>query len=173
MRIFIIIVSIFAVSFFSFSQQSPYSGEELRAIKSLSEKEIEQYQSGAGMGLAKAAELNHYPGPRHILENADSLDITSEQKIVLEQIFETMRSEAVAIGEQIIEKEKFLNAEFEKGTITESRLKQLTESIGMLQAHLRFVHLRAHVSAKKLLSKHQLLRYDLIRGYGGNNAHRH
>jgi hypothetical protein len=52
---------------------SPYTGQERREIKALSNEEIDRYLSGDGMGLAKAAELNHYPGPRHVLELADQL----------------------------------------------------------------------------------------------------
>jgi hypothetical protein len=43
---------------------SPYSGQETREIKALSRDEISGYLSGDGMGFAKAAELNHYPGPK-------------------------------------------------------------------------------------------------------------
>jgi len=44
---------------------SKYAGEENRAIKSLSESDIEELLSGSGWGLAKAAELNGVPGPAH------------------------------------------------------------------------------------------------------------
>ena len=33
------------------------------AAQQLSPQEVKQYLSGAGMGYAKAAELNHFPGP--------------------------------------------------------------------------------------------------------------
>jgi len=52
----------------SASTQSPYAGEELNEIKSLSPVEINDLLQGNGMGFAKAAELNQYPGPRHVLE---------------------------------------------------------------------------------------------------------
>ena len=42
---------------------SPYAGQEQREIQALSTEEIEGYLSGSGMGLAKAAELNHSPVP--------------------------------------------------------------------------------------------------------------
>ena len=32
-------------------------------------------RAGRGMGLALAAELNGYPGPAHVLELADKLDL--------------------------------------------------------------------------------------------------
>jgi hypothetical protein len=46
-------------------QVSPYAGEQGRAIKALSQKEVSDLLDGAGMGYAKAAELNRYPGPMH------------------------------------------------------------------------------------------------------------
>jgi len=60
--------------------QSPYIGQASREIKALSPQEISDYLSGKGMGLAKAAELNGYPGPAHVLELAAQLELTSEQK---------------------------------------------------------------------------------------------
>ena len=45
---------------------SPYAGQETREIKALSRDEINGYLSGDGMAFAKAAELNHYPGPKHV-----------------------------------------------------------------------------------------------------------
>jgi hypothetical protein len=60
--------------------QSPYVGQESREIKALSPQEISDYLSGKGMGLAKAAELNGYPGPAHVIELAAELELTPEQK---------------------------------------------------------------------------------------------
>ncbi|MBT2326834.1 hypothetical protein J7E62_31490 [Variovorax paradoxus] len=62
------------------AQHGPYAGEQQRAIKSLSEKDIADLQAGQGMGLAKAAELNGYPGPAHVLEHADALQLTAVQR---------------------------------------------------------------------------------------------
>lgn len=49
---------------------SPYAGQESREIKALSPDEIAALRKGDGMGFAKAAELNGYPGPRHVLDLA-------------------------------------------------------------------------------------------------------
>ena len=59
---------------------SPYTELEKREIKALSKEEIGGYISGDGMGLAKTAELNHYPGPRHVLDLADELQLSGEQR---------------------------------------------------------------------------------------------
>lgn len=155
------------------AQHSPYSGEELRTIKSLSEKEIEQYLSGAGMGLAKAAELNHYPGPKHVLELADTLGISAEKKRMLEKIYAEMKTAAIDAGKQIVEMEKVLNDAFTADTITLTQLEHVTKEIGALQATLRFVHLRAHIATKSLMTKHQIHLYDQLRGYTSNTKQHH
>ena len=49
---------------------SPYAGQQARQVKALSKAEIEGLLAGRGLGYAKAAELNHYPGPRHVLDLA-------------------------------------------------------------------------------------------------------
>jgi hypothetical protein len=65
----------------SFAQtHQPYAGLERRAVKALGDDEIADLRAGRGMGLALAAELNGYPGPRHVLEHADALALTSEQR---------------------------------------------------------------------------------------------
>src|SRR5262249_1929289 len=46
---------------------NPYAGQQSRSIKALSEDDIAALLKGAGIGLAKAAELNGYPGPAHVL----------------------------------------------------------------------------------------------------------
>src|SRR5215469_14793256 len=45
----------------------PYAGQEARTIKALSDDDIAALRKGEGMGMAKAAELNGYPGPVHVL----------------------------------------------------------------------------------------------------------
>ena len=50
---------------------SPYAGQQQRTIKALSDQEIGDLLEGRGMGLAKAGELNSYPGPLHVLQLAE------------------------------------------------------------------------------------------------------
>ena len=54
---------------------SPYSGQETRDIKALSDDERRRLLEGHGMGMALPAELNRYPGPKHVLELAGELDL--------------------------------------------------------------------------------------------------
>ncbi|MEL7048062.1 MAG: hypothetical protein AAFO75_03720, partial [Pseudomonadota bacterium] len=59
---------------------SIYAGEETRRIKSLSDEDLEEIARGGGWGLARAAELNSVPGPTHLLELADDIGLTGQQR---------------------------------------------------------------------------------------------
>ena len=64
----------------AFGQHQSYSAQHTRDIKALSAEEVNQYRAGAGMGYARAAELNRYPGPMHVLELAGPLALTPDQR---------------------------------------------------------------------------------------------
>jgi len=142
-----------------------YAGKERREIKSLSAGEIEQLLQGQGMGLAKAAELNHYPGPRHVLELAAELQLTPEQRAGIQAAFAKMRGEAVWLGNEIVESERELDTLFAKGEIDLSKLRTLTSEIAQTQGALRLAHLAAHLEMRRLLSPAQIKKYDELRGY--------
>lgn len=146
-------------------QQVGYAGEERREIKSLSTEEIEQLLQGHGLGLAKAAELNHYPGPRHVLELGGQLELTAEQRAATEATFARMRDEAVRLGGQIVARERELDAMFAKGDIDAGKLRAATTEIARLQGNLRAAHLAAHLEMRRLLSPQQVKKYDELRGY--------
>src|SRR5947208_295022 len=57
----------FAVPVRADNQSAPYAGQQARSIKSLSAEDVAALLKGEGMGMAKAAELNGYPGPVHVL----------------------------------------------------------------------------------------------------------
>src|SRR5690606_34924677 len=89
---------------------SPYAGDVTRPIKALSGAEIDAYLTGAGMGLARAAELNHYPGPRHVLDLADSLDLSAEQREQTRAIFDAMQAQAISLGRELVARERSLDS---------------------------------------------------------------
>src|SRR5207253_10196718 len=74
--------------------QTPYAGMQARSIKALSEQQISDLDAGRGMGLALAAELNGYPGPSHVLELADRLALTDDQRERVKALFASMKAEA-------------------------------------------------------------------------------
>jgi Spy/CpxP family protein refolding chaperone len=140
---------------------SPYAGQQSREIKSLSSAEQADLLAGKGMGLAKAAELNGYPGPAHVLELAADLGLSAEQR---------QRTQARTLGQQVIDAERELDALFASGQITRERLASQLDRIGALQAELRAVHLEAHLEQARILTPEQTGRYAALRGYAGTRA---
>lgn len=152
---------------FAQSGHSPYAGQEKREIKALSQEDIEGYLTGQGMGFAKAAELNHYPGPKHVLELARELSLEKEQIDQTKEAYNRMHKDAVSLGRKIVEKEGFLDHLFASRKIDKEKLRTMTLEIGTLQGELRAVHLRAHLEMRRILTPHQIQRYDELRGYQG------
>lgn len=148
--------------------ESPYQGEQFRNIKSLSQSDIDGYLSGKGMGFAKAAELNHYPGPRHVLDLSEQLKLSNKQQAQSQALFEQMQDKAVKLGKKLIDQEKKLDIMFANGAITDDSLEKMLQNIGLTRAKLRHVHLSTHLKQKQILSNHQIMRYDQLRGYDGN-----
>src|SRR5437588_8339526 len=97
--------------------QTPYAGMQTRSIKALSEQQVADLSSGRGMGLALAAELNGYPGPSHVLELADKLDLTTEQRAPVQALFDAMKAEAMPLGATLIAQECELDGHFANRTV--------------------------------------------------------
>jgi hypothetical protein len=128
------------------AQQRPYAGQQEREIKALSADEIKQYLAGAGMGYAKSAELNHYPGPGHALELA---------------------------GARLVESERALEQLFRSGQVDEAALARAVRAAAQLNGEYRLSHLETHRRTRALLTAEQVARYDALRGYGGGTGTGH
>jgi Spy/CpxP family protein refolding chaperone len=157
------------------SPASPYAGEEQRALKAVSPKEAEDLTVGRGMGFSKVAELNHYPGPKHVLELAGTLQLTDAQVRSVTQVHAAMEQEAQRLGKQILEKETELETLFASRHVEDGQARALVVELGRLQGELRYVHIGAHLSTGRLLSAAQIASYDRLRGYaeGAAPVHRH
>jgi hypothetical protein len=107
----LLMLIVFAPAALAQSQQ-PYAGLEGRSIKALSEQQIADLRAGRGMGLALAAELNGYPGPMHVLELADALDLSGRQRAKMQELFAAMKAEAIPLGEKLIAQEAELDKAF-------------------------------------------------------------
>lgn len=168
MRIFFVAFMI-AWSWFSPSHAEggdhPYAGLETREISSLSADDIAELEAGRGWGLALPAELNGYPGPTHVLELADALDLSERQRNRIEQIFEEMRKEAITAGVAFIAAERALDRAFSEGEISANLLRELTGDAATARGNLRFVHLSRHLQTIGILSDAQIEQYAILRGY--------
>jgi Spy/CpxP family protein refolding chaperone len=162
-----ILVTLLIISTPAFAQHghSSYAGQEKREVKALSNEEIQALLSGQGLGLAKAAELNHYPGPRHVLDLGTQLPLSETQRAETQKIYDQMHQEAVRLGTLIVDKEKELDRLFAAQVAQSDTLRSLTQQLAQLRGELRFVHLQAHVEMKRLLSPEQVEAYDILRGY--------
>jgi len=152
---------------------SPYAGEQSRTIKSLSQQEVADYLSGKGMGFAKAAELNGYPGPAHVLELADELKLSPMQKARTEEIFGRMQARARELGAKLVEAERNLDRSFASKTISRDSLATSVDSIGKVQSEIRAAHLQAHLEQRDILTAAQTARYWQLRGYANPETPHH
>jgi Spy/CpxP family protein refolding chaperone len=137
----------------------------------LSAQQIADLKAGRGMGLALAAELNGFPGPIHVLELADKLGLTVEQRAAVEALYAAMKAAAVPIGERLIREEAELDRLFASDSVTPVSLAATTGAIGATQAELRNAHLAYHLSTITILPPEQVRRYGELRGYAGAPPH--
>jgi Spy/CpxP family protein refolding chaperone len=153
--------------------QGPYAGMQVRTIKALSQEQISDLNAGRGMGLALAAELNGYPGPAHVLELADKLELSVNQRSQIETLFNAMKAEAQPLGAKLIEEESDLDKLFASRSITPESLRASTAAVAVTQGALRETHLKYHLSTAAILTPEQMRRYAELRGYGDQPVMHH
>lgn len=152
----------------------PYAGQQSRGIKALSEQDVADLLAGRGTGLAKAAELNSYPGPMHALEMAQALGLDAAQVAALEDQKRRMTAAAIALGQQIVAEESALDWLIADARIDAAALRARSVEIGRLQGELRAVHLATHLETRAVLTEAQVRTYNQLRGYtAAAPAHRH
>jgi hypothetical protein len=151
---------------------SSYQPQAQSEILGLNENEIAELRAGTGMGLARAAELNSYPGPRHVLDavEAGRFPASPDQVQRVQLIFAGMKGDAQRLGAEILKEEARLEAAFRARTITDHDLRVQVTRIATLQGELRAAHLRAHLATAAILSPAQLAHYNELRGYTTGSA---
>jgi hypothetical protein len=97
----------------------------LFAAKGLSGEEVSQYLSGAGMGYAKSVELNHFPGPMHVLELGERLGLSEQQRAATKQLMDAHKAEA-------------------RATVDQTTLAEGVRKASTLQGEYRLSHLETH-----------------------------
>jgi hypothetical protein len=117
------------------------------------------------MGYAKAAELNHFPGPMHVLELGDRLGLTPEQRDATQRLMDAHKAQARAIGAKLVDAERALDVMFRAGAVSDARLAEAVRHAAALQGEYRLAHLETHRRMRALLSDEQVAHYDKLRGY--------
>jgi len=150
--------------------RSAYVGQQSRDIKALSGEDIAALRNGDGVGFAKAAELNGYPGPRHVLALLRELRLSETQAAQVTAIRDRMSAAARPLGDELIDRERALDRLFAQREITPERLTAATAAISEIQGRLRAAHLAAHLETRAILSAEQIAQYDKLRGYMETSA---
>lgn len=131
----------------------------------LSADAVQQLLAGAGMGLARPAEVHAYPGPLHVLELADALDLTDDQRATATRLREAMLARAMPLGHEIIAAERQLDALFMSGEASAEAVEAQTARIAALQGRLRAVHLTTHLEMRDAMTDAQVETYMRLRGH--------
>ena len=170
MKTTMLLTVVLAIATPASAQVSPYAQEPSRELQALSDEEVASLLEGAGMGFARAAELNGVPGPRHSLDMADQLELDDMQRARLQDVFARMNARARELGSAIIARERALDTAFASGAATAEEVEQETLAIALLYGRLRAVHLLAHLETMEILTPHQSARYAQLRGYADASA---
>ena len=116
--------------------------------------------------MALAAEMNGYPGPAHVLEWADALQLTPGQRHETSSLVAQMKGQARSLGEEVIQAEAALDTLFSSGrTVDDAALTDAVDKAASAHGRLRAAHLRYHVTMANLLTAEQRSRYNRLRGY--------
>ena len=145
--------------------RSLYAEQLDSPVRGLSSSEVDNLLNGKGAGYARMAELNGYPGLRHVLDLSSELKLSAQQTEEIEVAFEQMQSQAKSLGKTIVSKEQELSEAFASGKITNTELEKQTQELARLYGELRKTHLQAHLEINPLLSAEQIKKYNQIRGY--------
>lgn len=147
-----------------------HAGLQAREIGAFSEADVAALLAGEGWGFALPAERNGYPGPAHVLDLAGELALTPEQSAAVRAVFDAMSARARTLGAEYVAAEADLDAAFAGRRMDPATLAELTARSEAIRAELRATHLAAHLEVAPLLSPHQIMTYNSLRGYRAGQA---
>lgn len=115
--------------------------------------------------MAKLAELNGLPGPAHLLELKNEIDLTNDQLNEIQRLHDEMKEQAIKFGKRLIMGEGELEARFQSNPPTDTELKTMLLAIEKTRSQLRFIHLSTHLKTPHILTTQQIQTYNKLRGY--------
>lgn len=136
-------------------------------IVALTPQQIDDLLQGRGANLALAAECNDSPGPMHVIELADQLRLSPDQRKLTRELAGRMGAEARDLGRRVVDVEQALDNDFRSGTMNAERLASLTGTSASLGGQLRNVHLRTHLEMRAALTEDQIDIYYVSRRDSG------
>ena len=102
--------------------------------------------------MALPAELNRYPGPRHVLEVADKLGPSPEQEAETRRLFERMQVGSRAARRRAGRQGGGARAAVRVGRCGRAALRAVVTEAARLRGELRLAHLKYHLVMRQLLS---------------------
>jgi Spy/CpxP family protein refolding chaperone len=127
-------------------------------------QEIDQViASGRGAGLAFAADQNGYPGPLHVLELKDTLQLTPAQEARIAALQNAMFADARPKSARLLEAEAALRRLFAEGSADETRVRAAVTTVERARAEVRLVHLLTHLQTRDVLTDEQRRLYHQTR----------
>jgi len=145
--------------------------EPAEGIATLSADKVRGLKAVAGLGYARAADLNGWPGPVHVLEMKDALSLSAAQLRKMTMLHGEMTARAKPLGRELIDAERALNRLFATGTPSAADIEAATARAAAIEGRLRAVHLVTHLRAAPLLTRHQTMLYVRARGASGRKGH--
>ena len=112
--------------------------------------------------MAMPADHAGYPGPRHVLDMASDLRLTTEQRAGIEKLYAGMKDKALVRGKELFQAQERLEQMFRDGR-PEADLREQSFRIDSIHAELRWIHLSAHLAAQKILTPEQIATYTRLR----------
>ena len=97
---------------------------------------------GKGMGLATPAENHGYPGPRHVLDAANQLHLTPDQKAKTEALVAEMKAEAIPQAKLLLADEAALDDLFINHQATLANITAASDKAAQAESALRVIHLK-------------------------------
>jgi len=152
--------------------QSPHQhghgadGQPHRRVEAC-EREFEQVVAeGRGGGLAFAADQNGYPGPLHVLELKDRLQLTVDQETRMRALLEAMFAQSRPRAAKLAEAEARLRRLFAADSADDAGVRAAVADAEHARAELRLAHVLTHLRTRELLTEHQRRTYQQLR-WGG------
>src|SRR5689334_22194907 len=121
---------------------------------------------GRGFGMAFAADQNGYPGPLHVLELKDRLQLTVDQETRMRALLEAMFAQSRPRDAKLAEAEARLRRLFAADSADDAGVRAAVADAEHARAELRLAHVLTHLRTRELLTEHQRRTYQQLR-WGG------
>lgn len=142
----------------------PAGGEEphhrIQAYQAEADRVITE---GLGFGMAFAADRNGYPGPVHVLELRDRLDLTPEQEAKVVALRDAMFAVSHPAAARLLQAEARLERLFAEARADDTAVRATLAEVERARMEARAVHLLTHLQTRAVLTEAQRRTYHELR----------